>query len=288
MKQTGPRQLWTIDEWVFLLDRVIALGRGWLQSLPPRNENENPSVSAAKQLSEEACEFATSISNAVKSGHIVSAFGNLRMLSDRLLHAAWFFENETDVVAWEYWSMAETSKHVSDAMSQQALHHQDRESLRKMLRCIRDWNRSEECGKSRPMSKPSEYCWDQTHRKAYPRCQSRIKASYAVTSTYTHPTYRGHNSANHSHNYALEQTVSTTCITFIVCGAMVISPENGDPVRNIDPHLFDLLKVLDGHLVGDKSLSGLMRDRANYLGEATAFHDVAVILANTICRPPKR
>ena len=67
-----------------------------------------------------------------------------------------------------------------------------------------------------------------------------------------------------------------------------MSLENGDPVRNIDPHLFDLLKVLDGHLVGYKGLSGLMRDRANYLGEATAFHDVAVILANAVYRPPKR
>ena len=288
MKQTGPRQLWTVDEWVFLLDQVIALGRGWLQSLPPRNANEIPSVSAAKQLSEEACEFATSISNAVKSGHIVSAYGNLRMLSDRLLHAAWFFENETDVVDWEYWSMAETSKHVRDAMSQEAIHDEDREILREMLGRIRDWNRSEECGKSRPMSKPSKYRWAQTSTKLTQNANPRIKASYAVTSTYTHPTYRGHNSADHNHNYALEQTVSTTCLTFIVCGAMVISLENRDLAHNIDPHLFDILKVLDGHVVGDKGLSGLMIDRANYLGEATAFHDVAMIVANTVYRPPKR
>ena len=282
MKQTEPRQLWTVDEWVFLLDQVIALGRGWLQSLPPRNENENPSVSAAKQLSEEACEFATSISNAVKSGHIVSAFGNLRMLSDRLLHAACFFENETDVVAWQYWSMAETSKIISDAMSQEAIHREDRGILREMRRRIRYWKRSEECGKSRPMSKPSEYPWAQTSKKLTQDAKPRIKASYAVTSTYTHPTYRDHNSADHSHNYALEETVATTCFTFIVCGAMVISLENGDPDHNVDSHLFDLVKVLDGHVVGYKGLSGLMRDRANCLGEATAFHDVAVTLANAV------
>ncbi len=281
MKQTGNRESWSDDEWVCSLDEVIALGQGWLQSLPPRNETEIPLVGAAKQLSGEACEFATSISNAVKSGHMVAAFGNLRMLSDRLIHATWFFENPGDVTPWEYWSLAEIDKQISDAMSQGAADHQDRESLREMRKNIRHRNRSEEDGKDRLMSKPSEYSWDQTRKELTKGANARIRSSYAITSTYAHATYRGHDPADPSPNYVLQQAVVSTCFTFVVSGAVLLSLEDVYP-DHLDLRLFDLMKVLDRFIVSDNSLSGLMRNPSSGLSEPKRFYICAAIVVKAV------
>ena len=56
------RDSWCTEEWIHELDNVISMGRGWLGGLPPRSEGEIPSANAAKQLAEEACEFASCIS----------------------------------------------------------------------------------------------------------------------------------------------------------------------------------------------------------------------------------
>ena len=56
------RDSWSTEEWIHELDNVISMGRGWLGGLPPRSEGEIPSANAAKQLAEEACEFASCIS----------------------------------------------------------------------------------------------------------------------------------------------------------------------------------------------------------------------------------
>ena len=129
----GDKRPRTVDELVNILDKVICSGKGWLQSLPPRDDGEIPSINAAKQLAEEASEFATSLSDAIKRGHIVSAYANERLLVDRFLHAARFFEEPMDVVAWSYWSMAEINQLTSSAMSQGAVNPQDREPMRKLL-----------------------------------------------------------------------------------------------------------------------------------------------------------
>ncbi len=281
MKHTGNEESWTEDEWVCLLEEVIAWGQGWLQSLPLRNENEIPSVSAAKQLSEEACEFATSISNAVKSSHMIAAFGNLRLLSDRLLHATWFFENPEDVTPWEYWSLAEIDKQISDAMSRGAADSPERESLRAIRKHIRHWNRSEEYGEDRLMSKPSEYDWNETRRELTKGATPRIRSSYAITSTYAHPTYRGHNPLDLSPKYVLKQAVISTCFTFIVSGAVLISLE-GEYSDDIDPHLHDLMKVLDLFIVSDNNLSALVRNPPSGLSEAKKFYICAAIVVMAV------
>ena len=119
------RDSWSTEEWIHELDNVISIGRGWLGGLPPRSEGEIPSANAAKQLAEEACEFASCISAAVHLNHKVSAYANLRPLLDRLLHAARFFEEPENTVDWSYWSMAELNQLVNNALSQAPIHRRD-------------------------------------------------------------------------------------------------------------------------------------------------------------------
>ena len=184
----GNKCLWTVSELVSILDNVTCSGKAWLLSLPPRYEGEIPSINASKQLAEEACEFATSVSDAIKRGHTVAAYANERLLVDRFLHAARFFEESTDVIDWSYWSIAEINRLASNAMSQGAINPQDREPTRKILRDIPHWNRSED-GKNRQMSKPSGYVWHQMRRELVDDSNARLKSNYDITSTYVHPTY---------------------------------------------------------------------------------------------------
>ena len=215
MEDKRPR---TVDELVSILDKVICSGKGWLQSLPPRHDGEIPSINAAKQLAEEACEFATSVSDAIKRGNKVAAYANERLLVDRFLHAARFFEESMDVIKWSYWSIAEINQLANNAMSQGAVNQQDQAPTRKLLQGIRHWNRSE-AGKDRQMTKPSGYDWHRTRREIVDDSNARLKSNYDITSTYAHPTYRGDRSPDPGQEYVLEQADLIACSTFIICGA---------------------------------------------------------------------
>ena len=242
--QMGDKRPRTVDELVNILDKVLCSGKGWLQSLPPRHDGEIPSNNAAKQLAEEASEFATSLSDAIKRGHIVSAYANERLLVDRFLHAARFFEEPRDVVGWSYWSIAEINRLVSSAMSQGAVNPQDRELMRELLQVYRHWNRSES-DKDRQMSKPSGYEWHRTRRELVDDSNARFKSNYDITSTYVHPTYRGDRSPDPGQEYVLEQAICIACSTFIICGATLISQEDDLATYHVDQHLLDLVETLN-------------------------------------------
>lgn len=244
MEQTESRHSWETDELVRQLDRVIGIGFNWLRSLPPRSEGEIPTVNAAKQLSEEACEFASSISNAIKLNQKVSAYANLRPLVDRWLHAAWFFEKPTDTIDWSYWSLAEINQLANNASSQGAVNPQDREPMRDLMRDIRHWNRSE-TGEDQQMFKPGRYEWNNIRKQLVDAATPRFKSHYDVASTYVHPTYRGANASDLDTEYVLRQSILITCFTLIVCGATLMPHEDNPAAHQIDPHLLDLLALLN-------------------------------------------
>ena len=246
MKRRGT---WATVEWIRELDKVISMGQGWLGVLPPRSEGEIPSVNAAKQLAEEACEFASCISAAVHLNHKVSAYANLRPLVDRLLHAARFFEEPENTVDWSYWSMAEINRLVNNALSQGSVNSQDRASMRCLLQDVRHWNRTES-GKDRQMVKPSRYAWHLIVKAINDDANARLKSAYDITSTYVHPTYRGPNAPDLRLEYVLEQAIWITSATIIICGAALIPWEDNPVSYRVDPCLLELLEELTDFLVG--------------------------------------
>ena len=271
VEQVMNKQSRTADDWVCLLDKVIGSGQGWLRSLPASDEDGIPSVSAGKQLAEEACEFATSISSAMKLGHKVSAYANLRLLSDRFLHAVRFFEKPADVVAWEYWSMAKINQLLNDAMSQGAVDPQHRETIRELQKTIRHWNRSES-GNDCQMSKPSKYDWHLISRELVGDSDARFKGAYDITSTYAHPTYRGDNPPDPGQEYVLEQAVATTCFTLIICAASRVPLEDDPPSPHIDQHLLDLLETLDGFTADSTNFAGAVKNPSSGVNEAQILY----------------
>lgn len=222
-------------------DNVLSASKCWLATLSSRTEHELPSINAAKQLADEACQFASCISGAMHLHHKVAAYANLRPLLDRLLHSASFFEDLTRTTDWAYWSMAETQRIVSDALSQQAVNPSDHAPMRDLIRDIHLWNQTES-GKSRQMSKPSKYPWQQTLREMTDQANTRLKGAYEITSTYVHPTYRGPTEADPGERYVLEQALWITAATMIICGASLILDQGDNPSYRTDPHLLDLIE----------------------------------------------
>ena len=217
------------------------------------------SVNAAKQLAEETCQFASSISGAIKLNHKVSAYANLRPLLDRFLHAARFFEEPMDTVTWSYWSMAEINRLVNNALSQGAVNPQDREPMRELLRVVRHWNRSES-GQDRQMSKPSRYEWNRILRELVNDANPRLEGAYDITSTYVHPTYRGPNTPDLGTKYVLEQAIWITSATLIVCGAALMPHEDGPTANQANPHLLEVLEMLRSFLGGNVDFVGAAKN----------------------------
>ena len=244
-----PKDSWSTEEWIRELDKVISLGRGWLGVLPSRSEGEIPSVNAAKQLAEEACEFASCISAAIHLNHKVAAYANLRPLLDRLLHAARFFEEPYDTVAWAYWSMAEINQHVNNALSQGAVNLEDRESMRGLLQDLRHWNRSE-ADKDQRMFRPSSYAWEMIRKAITADANARLKSAYDITSTYVHPTYRGPNAPDLGVEYVLQQAILMTSATIILCASSFTPFEDNQASYRVDPNLIELLQELTDFLGG--------------------------------------
>ena len=209
------RHTWTTQDWIDGLDNVISTSKRWLGTLAPRTEDELPSINAAKQLADEACQFASAISSAMHLNHKVAAYANLRPLLDRLFHAALFFEDLTRTTEWAYWSTAENNRIMADALSQGAVNPSDRDAMRDSVRAIRHWNRTES-GTDRQMLKPSKYPWQQTLKAMTDDANARLKGAYDITSTYVHPTYRGPKEADPRERYVLEQTLWITAATMIV------------------------------------------------------------------------
>ena len=268
-------------DWVRLLDNVIGFGQNWLRSLPPCDDNEIPSVHAAKQLAEEACEFAASISSAMKLGHKVSAYANLRLLSDRFLHATRFFEEPMDAVAWMYWSMAEINQLINEAMSQGTVDPQHHEAMRELQRSIRHWNRSES-GKDRQMAKPSKYNWHRMRKELIGDSNARFKGAYKITSTYAHPTYRGDNLPDLGQEYVLEQAVATACFAIIICAASRVPPEDYPPSFHTDQHLLDLLETLDDFIAGSKSFANAANNSTNGISGSQVLYYCATRLVKLV------
>ena len=268
MEDKRPRN---VDELVSILDKVICSGKGWLQSLPPRHDGEIPSINAAKQLAEEACEFATSVSDAIKRGNKVAAYANERLLVDRFLHAARFFEESMDVIKWSYWSVAEINQLANNAMSQGAVNQQDQAPTRKLLQGIRHWNRSE-AGKDRQMTKPSGYEWHRTRRELVDDSNARLKSNYDITSTYVHPTYRGDRSPDPGQEYVLKQAVLIACSTFIICGASLMPEEEDLAAYHIDQHLLDLVETLNYFLADTVNLAETLKQWCGGMGQADMLY----------------
>ena len=281
MKQTVDRPSQSIDELVEMLDCTIDSGKGWIESMPPRGEDETPPVNAAKQLTEEACEFATTISDAIKRDHTKSAYANLRLLLDRFLCAARFFEFPADLVPWAYWSMAELNQLASDSMSQGAVNPQDVYPMRHLLRHFRHWNRSES-GQDRQLFKPSRYEWNDIRREIIDESNPLLKTAYGVTSTYVHPTYRGSNSPELTRRYLLEQTVLITCSTIIICGASSIPFEENRSPNQVNPNLVDTLDTLNVFLTGNIDLAGVIRNPPGSAGGAQVLYLYGAMLVKFV------
>ena len=188
------------------LDEVIELGAKWLSSLPPCDENKLLLTNASKQLTEQACQFGMSVSDAIKRDHPIAAYGNSRLVVDRLLHAAHFLWLE-DEIEWMYWSMAEHSRLVSSSLSLKLAEPADQEDLRELLKSIRHWNRTEDDRDSQ-MKKPSSFKWASTKRNLLTGIEGHVSQVYDIFSTYVHPTYRGHNPLSPGLEYVLNRTVA--------------------------------------------------------------------------------
>ena len=243
------RDSWATEDWIRELDKVISLGRGWLVVQSPRSEGEIPSLNAAKQLAEEACEFASCISAAMNLNHKVAAYANLRPLVDRLLHAARFFEEPEDTSAWAYWSAAELSQLVHNVLREGAVNPEDRVGMRSLLQNGRHWNRSES-GKDQQLLKPSSYEWHSILKALTNDANPRLKGAYDIASTYVHPTYRGPNASDPGVKYVLQQAILITSATIILCAAAFTPFEDNQASYQVDPTLIELLQELTDFLGG--------------------------------------
>ena len=171
------KHAWHTHDWLIELDKIITFGQDWLCAQPLRSEADIPSVTAAKQIADEACQFASSISAAIKLNHTTAAYANLRPLVDRLFHAARFLENPMDAMDWAYWSNAELHRLLGAVLEGGSINPENRDAIRDIRRAIRHWNR-DPAGKDRPMRKPGAYPWRQTldalTKDAHPRLKALI------------------------------------------------------------------------------------------------------------------
>ena len=275
------RDSWSTEEWIVELDKVIEAGGRWLEGLPPRSEGENPAVNAAKQLAEEACEFASSVSAAAQRSHWVSAYANLRPLVDRLLHAARFFEEPEITVDWLYWSTAEINRLVNNASSQGAVNAVDRDGMLRLQKDIRHWNRTES-GKDQKMLKPSQYAWHDMSKAMTAEANSRLRGAFDITSTYVHPTYRGPNAPDPGVRYVMGQAVWMTCATIIICGAALMHGEDDWAGYGVDPYLVQVVELLDTFFGERFVLAGKVKNPFEGMSSAQVLYVHASMLVESV------
>ena len=164
-----------------------------------------------------------------------------------------------DVVHWSYWSMAEISRQIGDALSQGAVNPQDHEAMRDLLQGIRHWNRTED-GKDRKMLRPGQYEWQQTLKAMTNDANPRLKGAYGITSSYVHPTYRGPSAPDPGVMYVMEQAIWITAATIIICGASMVPLEDQVPDGEVEPCLLELIGVLGRFLSGDTNFAEKIKD----------------------------
>ena len=271
----------TTAEWVEELDKVIYMSRGWLAALPPRSEGEVLMVNAAKQLAEEACEFASSISGAIHLNHKISAYANLRPLVDRLLHATRFFEEPQNTVDWAYWSVAELNQSVNNALSQGSVNPEDHDAMRSLLQNFRQWNRTES-GKERQMFKPSKYSWHKTLKAITEEANSRLRSAYDITSTYVHPTYRGPNAPDPGAGYVLEQAIWITSATIIICAGALKHAEDDWTAYQVDPYIRQLLETQFKFLTKARDDDGVFMKLLEDMNDAQMLYLYSTMLVSFV------
>ena len=271
----------TTNERTDILECVTKLGQEWMKSTKPRVDEEPIGANAAKQLAEEALQFATLIRIAAEAGYIVPAYANLRLLLDRLLHATQFFVEIEDVTAWMWWSAAEINKLAHDAMSQGAVNKENYEGMREMIGDIRHWNRTED-GKDQQMLKPNKYPWQQRKDMAA-IAEPRLSNIYKVASTYVHPTYRGHRPQTKGLIHALEQTIWITCFTLIICEATLQIYEEGEGRSNqIDQNILLLIEILNTFLRDNINLAENIENPPTGVSKNQMFHIYTLLTAKFI------
>ena len=249
--------------------------------MPPRSAGEIPSINAAKQLAAEACEFASSISNAIQLNHKISAYANLRPLVDRLLHATLFFEDSQNTTDWAYWSMAELNWSVHNALSQGSVNPEDREDMRSLLKDLRQWNRNES-GKEQQILKPSKYPWHQTLKAITDEANSRLKTAYEITSTYVHPTYRGPNAPDPGAGYVMEQATWMTSATVIICGASLLHIEKNWNNYETDPHMRQLLEAQFEFLTRARNPDGMFKKLIEETNDAQLLYFYSAMIVSFV------
>ena len=250
------RHSWDTHDWLIELDNITTLGQDWLSAQPPRSEDDIPSVTAAKQLADEACQFASTISAAIKLNHTTSAYANLRPLVDRLLHAARFFENPMDAMDWAYWSKAELYRLINIVLEQGSTNTDDRDATKEILRTIRHWNRDLN-DKDRQMLRPGAYPWSKTLEALTNDANPRLKSAYSLTSTYVHPTYRQPTAPDLGVNYLLSQSLWITAATVIICAASLAHFAPVLAAYPVDSNLLSLIDALNQFLAGDHDFTRL-------------------------------
>ena len=251
------RLSWDTADWLKELDKVITMSQDWLAAQPPRSEADLPSITAAKQLADETCQFASSISAAVKVNHTTAAYANLRPLVDRLFHAARFFEDPMDAMAWAYWSNAEFHRLLSAVLQGGSVNPENRDGIRDLLRSIRRWNR-DLAGHDQPMRKPGAYAWSEVLDVLTKDAHPRLKSAYSLTSTYVHPTYRQVAAPDLGVAYLLSTTVWVTAATVVICAASLAQDSPVLGAYPVDSNLRGLIDPLDQFLASGYDLTWLI------------------------------
>ena len=180
-----------------------------------------------------------SVSDAIKRDHSTAAYGNARLVVDRLLHAAHFLWY-LDGTEWMWWSMAEHYKLVNRSLSLKSPEPADQEGLRELLKSLRHWNRTED-GRDRQMKRPGSYKWAKVKRGLLTDIDAHILQMYNIFSTYVHPTYRGHNPSPPGLEYVLETVKVSLCATILICAA---SMAYADSEFSVDDSLLSVGRIL--------------------------------------------
>ena len=275
------RLSWDTADWLNELDKVITRSQDWLAAQPLRSEADLPSITAAKQLADETCQFASSISAAVKVDHRTAAYANLRPLVDRLFHAARFFEDPMDAMAWAYWSNAEFYRLLSAVLQGGSVNPESRAEIRDLLRSIRRWNR-DLAGHDRQMRKPGAYAWSQTLDVLTKDAHPRLKSAYSLTSTYVHPTYRQVAAPDLGVAYLLSTTVWVTAATVVICAASFAQDSPVLAAYPVDSNLQALIDPLDQFLAAGYDFTRVIDNPPPGITRSQVFYIYAGMLISLI------
>ena len=275
------RHSWNTHDWPIELDKIITFGQDWLCAQPLRSEADIPSVTAAKQIADEACQFASSISAAIKLNHTTAAYANLRPLVDRLFHAARFFENPMDAMDWAYWSNAEFHRLLGAVLEGGSVNPENRDAIRDIRRAIRHWNR-DPAGKDRPMRKPGAYPWRQTLDALTKDAHPRLKSAYSLTSTYVHPTYRQVAAPDLGVDYLLSKSVWVTAATVIICAASLAQDSPVLAAYPVDSNLLGLIDPLDQFLAAGYDFTRLIDNPPHGIERSQVLYIYAGMLLSLI------